>query len=114
LRVTALLVALIVTAGAATRAFACPRQVSCCPAAPGEEGPELERACCCAEPGERAPVRPPDLVAVRVSVDDEPLPAIPARVTPPLPSGAPHRAPAARHSAIPPPTLLHARTAFLC
>src|SRR5262245_43570133 len=106
----------VVVALGSGRVVACPRAAvsSCC--AESDDGARVERACCCLEPGDSVPARAADAGApLRRPADDPGLPATVAAeghgFDPPGESLQPRRQ---HHSSIPPPTLLAARTSFLC
>ena len=108
----------MVTLGAlAPHASACSRPVAamdCCAAEAAGEAPRLERACCCVEVPDEKPVRTANLAGVRPGHDggvelarvaeaiDLPRPTVREHLPPPRPAPRP------------PPTLLEARTTFLC
>jgi hypothetical protein len=115
-RAVSLIVVVVLTLGGVcardAAAASCCASTSAAPAAAARIG----RACCCQDPGDQDAGRPAELRGVRPAehaAADSPV-AIAAPWTPPP------RHPDARpltfslYAAIPPPTLLHARTAFLC
>lgn len=120
MRAVSLILTLILCVGSGAGAFACPGTgaSACCPeqrADPGNHD-RLERVCCCIEPEDAEPHRPADSVGSpsrptedfgvppKVATNREPLPMHDGRVAIAF----------SFHSFIPPPTLLHARTSFLC
>jgi hypothetical protein len=114
--VRALVLLLVVSTGAAgVRPAAAAREEMACLSAGDQTPPtsRVERACCCVEVPDGAAHRPPDTTGLRSS--DEVATAPPreaGRTGVALPGDLVSRA--AFRVWVPPPTLLQARTAFLC
>jgi hypothetical protein len=114
--VRALFLLLVVSTGAAgVRPAAAAREQMACLTSDDRTPPtsRVERACCCVEVPDGAAHRPPDTTGLRSSDDAVAItPREAGRTRVALPGDLVSRA--AFRVWVPPPTLLRARTAFLC